>query len=304
MSPKLIVAGSINQDIIVSLERRPEVGETVFGDGITFLPGGKGANQAIAATRAGLETHFVGAVGDDAFADALIANFESQNINTQNISKKEGFDSGCAFILLAEKDNSIVVIPGANSSLAPEDLTNLKINEADLVLAQCETPQETSEALFIAAKKVGAGTILNPAPFSSLRSGLLSNTDYLILNQTEMSMILGLAGADTQTLEESLLQLFQSQNLKGLILTLGSGGALAINAEGNFRIPALETEVVDTTGAGDCFVGVFAAAISKEEGFEAALQKANTAAGLSVGALGAQTSMPSEAEILDAQNRL
>ncbi len=294
---RVVVFGSINRDLVVSVANHPRPGETVSGENLREFPGGKGANQAVAARRAGAETVLVGAIGDDSFGAAMRAFLDGEALDLSALRLVAGVPTGIALIALdALGENSIIVVPGANAVLEPRDTEALRMTPSDCVLAQFEVPEAFIEAGFRKARAAGARTILNPAPMKALMPSLLALTDILVLNETELE---GASGRTDLRTENEIIA--AAQCLAGpdraVIVTLGPRGALAVTAEGIIRIDGERVDVVDTTGAGDCFVGNLAAGLARDLTLAEAMHRAGRAAAISVTRAGAATSMPYAREL-------
>lgn len=297
---KVIVAGSVITDISVSVEKHPVVGETVFGNNITYSPGGKGANQAVSAARLGADTTMVCKVANDNNGNMSLSFMKDEGIHIKrfNVSQK---DTGVAMIVVSEKtgNNNIVVILGANEDLSKEDIDEANVDNGDVLVAQFETPLETTKYFFTKGREKQTINILNPAPAKLVDKELMDLVDVLIMNETELNLVSGyyvrnpgLYDEDTQL---ALHKLAIENGNKVYIATLGEKGVIALYNNKFIRIEPNKVNVVDTTGAGDCFVGAFAAFISKNneaESLEEALQFANKAAALSVQKKGSGISMP------------
>lgn len=280
---KVWVVGSINMDLVAFAPRHPGVGETVLGTDLHRFPGGKGANQAVAAARAGVETTIIGAVGEDDFGTELTGFLATQGVDTSAVATAAGNPTGTALIVVALADNTIVVIPGANSKLSISDVSRSEaFGAGDVVLAQLETPQATTVAAFERARAAGATTVLNAAPAASLRGDLLGLVDHLVVNETELELL------------RSELQDAASPTV---ICTLGPAGVLTTAAGASTRTPGIAVEAVDTTGAGDCFAGYLAAGLSAGLTLAASVERANRAAALSTTRAGAAPSMPYSNEL-------
>lgn len=296
--PNIVVVGSLNMDLVVEAERAPQIGETVLGDKIYFIPGGKGANQAVATARLGARTAMIGCLGQDAFGEQLAAALQKDAVETAAIKVVEGVSTGVASILLAEGDNSIVVVPGANSCCLPEDVDRNEkfIAQADLVLLQLEVPLETVTYAAEAAKRYGKKVILNPAPARKLPEELLRNVDYITPNRTELSI---LAGMDTEEeqLEQAVDRLLEL-GIANVITTLGAEGcAFKRSGEKLQKVSGYKVSVVDTTGAGDAFNAGLAYAIALNRDLPEAAAFAAKVSALAVTKLGAQAGMPTREEV-------
>lgn len=273
--PVIAVVGSAMMDLTAYVDKVPEAGETLVGKQFTTGFGGKGANQAVMASLAGAKVYFVGQIGKDVFGNSLSKNFKDRGINDQYVLKDQT-PSGVAHIWVeASGENRIVIIPGANHNI---DATRAaaaisEIDNLDIVIGQCEIKQEVTLAAFIAAKARGAITILNPAPFEKLSEELIANCDWIIPNETEYAALRNIVG--------------------NILLTEGEKGVRHLNT--GLQISAIKVNAIDTTGAGDSFVGAFAAKL--HEGVEQAIKFGCVAAGLSVTKKGAQSSYPTYEEI-------
>jgi ribokinase len=294
---KVVVLGSINRDLVLSVEAHPRPGETVSGADLREFPGGKGANQAVAAQRAGAACALFGAVGDDGFGEAMQTFLNSEGIDLSHLRVVQGRPTGIALITVDRHgENAIIVSAGANAALGPGDLAGLVPAPGDLVVAQFEVPEPFIVAGFKRAHAAGAKTLLNPAPMRSLAPELLALTDLLILNETELESAGGGAPLGDETaVTEAAQKLAAGQ--RHVIVTLGAQGCLAVTPEGVIRLPAPLAVAVDTTGAGDCFVGVLAAGLAEGLAFPVALERACKAASISVTRAGAAQSMPFAREL-------
>ncbi|MGI2327924.1 ribokinase [Planococcus sp. YIM B11945] len=285
----ITVVGSINMDLVVSTNVFPKQGETVLGDLYTTVPGGKGANQAVAAARLGSEIQMLGAVGNDAFGDELLAGLEAENIQLQSVKRIEGA-SGIANILLSEGDNRIIVVPGANHKVTIEEIDahTSQLAKSSIVIMQLELPIPVIQRTLEICQEQGVPTILNPAPASDFTQELLKYCTYLTPNETEAEEIFG---------KDWLQALEQYPNR--MVVTLGEKGAQFYDGEKHVVVEGFPTKAVDTTGAGDTFNGALGAAIAENMPFEEAVRFANAAASLSVEKFGAQGGMPTRGAVLE-----
>lgn len=302
---KVIVAGSINMDIVASIKHHPKVGETVEGNNLKFFPGGKGANQAVASAKIGAKTYLIGKLGKDNFGDQLRKFLGDNNVDLTFTHTALHEPSGTALIAVSkEGKNTIIVVPGANNALTPQDIKNTPIKKGCVLVSQFEIPQETVTEFFKKGKSAGATTILNPAPAKACSKELLSLTDILILNETELAFFLKQDFIDTNSTDALLNAIKDIQNTLSqiVIVTLGEKGAVALMGKVHQVIPARKVKVVDTTGAGDCFVGSIAARLSLGDNIESALQYGIIASSISVQRHGAGTSMPTAKEVEKAKN--
>ncbi|HAQ56631.1 MAG TPA: ribokinase [Acholeplasmatales bacterium] len=295
---KILVVGSLNMDMVFRIPAVPKRGETVMGNGFFMNPGGKGANQAVACARQGAIVRMVGSVGADVFGDELIAELRKTGVSVDHIRQVPKIPTGTALILITGNDNRIVVAAGANAetSCAQIDLALSDANPDDVYLTQMEIPYEAMKYGVIAAKAKGMFTILNPAPAGTLDRDLLSHVDLIIPNETEAESITGIRTGQPQFAIESIARLI-NEGVREVIITLGSDGCAYGNQATVRFVEACPVKVVDTTAAGDTFVGSIAVAIASGSGVEDALAFANAAAALTISRLGAQCSIPDTPEI-------
>lgn len=294
----IIVFGSMNVDLVMPVQVFPKPGETVLcSSDYLSQTGGKGANQAIAAQRAGAKTVMVGKVGDDAFGRRCVSNLKSQSIWTTGIGISDARPTGCATIAVnAQGENTVIVAPGANLEATSDQVPDDVFIPKNIVLTQLEvTPKETFSVLARAHEK-GCVTILNASPAGQIPKEALPHIDYLIVNEIEaLQLAKGVGIADTDP--RIIARKISDAGKHSCIITLAAKGAIAANKNGVFRIGALDVEVVDTTGAGDAFCGIFAAAILAGHSSLVSLHRASVGAGLSCMGLGAQDSMPNKDDI-------
>lgn len=294
---RVIAVGSINMDVIAEAPRMPHSGETIFGTAVSLLPGGKGANQAVAAHRAGNPTLMVGALGSDSFGESLRVFLSEEGLDIEHVSQVDG-PSGTAIITVDPNgENVIVIIPGANSRVGPEMVSSVTLTRNDVVLMQNEIPELSNQTAVEMALSAQAVTILNLAPYRETSAELLESVDYLVVNETEFAQ---LVGEDPQSMTGHQVVGLLAQgagSTRNLIVTLGAAGLVARLSDTTLTIPGHEVSVKDTTGAGDSFCGAFGAALANSYAPEEALRFANVAAALSVQRLGASPSMPTLDEI-------
>jgi ribokinase len=300
---RIFVAGSINMDVVATAKRHPRLGETVFGETVFFSPGGKGANQAVAAAKLGADVALIGRLGADAFGDQLKAYLTEARVDLSLVRQTTDANTGTAIITVADGDNSIVVIPGANALLETTETTAPVFNKGDVAVSQFEIPLAAVAAFFQAARAGGATTILNPSPAIEFSRELHDLADIVILNETELGLLagveLGELGDDGRFIDAA--RLLQTTKAKTICITLGKRGVIALVDGKPLIIPGQQVEAVDTTGAGDCFVGAVAAQLAAGSSIDAALDYANAAASICVQRMGAAPSMPTAAEV--AANR-
>jgi ribokinase len=296
---QVFVAGSINMDVVATAERHPRIGETVAGREVLYFPGGKGANQAVSAAKLGAPTTLIGRLGGDAFGRELKAFLAAQSIDLSFVQESADAHTGTAIITLANADNTIVVIPGANELVSPEDVAAPQLAKGDIAVSQFEIPLPTVAAFFKRARAAGATTILNPAPAIAVNAELLDLVDILILNESELGL---LAGAELGDGHDAARVIDAAKSLQGdgkriVCVTLGKRGVLALVDGRPLIVEGRAVEAVDTTGAGDCFVGAVAAQLAVSTSIGDALNYANVAASICVQRMGAAPSMPTAAEV-------
>ncbi len=284
---KIVVVGSINVDLVFTSDIRPKAGETVLGNDFRIVAGGKGANQAVAASKLGADVIVIGCVGDDANGEYSLNNFREFNVNTSCITKINDIPTGVANITVAENDNSIIVISGANYKMDRVLIDRYKkeILKADIVVLQLEIPIDTVEYTLDLCYKNNIKTILNPAPAVRLDKNLIEKASYLTPNEHECRIIFN---EDKDTDIKSILRKYPNK----LMITMGEKGVMYFDGNDVVIVPAYSVEAVDTTGAGDTFNGAFARAIVNNYDLKNAIDFANKAASKSVTKLGAQAGMP------------
>ena len=299
MGNRIIVVGSSNTDMIVKLSHLPKPGETVSGGAFSTAAGGKGANQAVAAARAGAEVSLVARVGDDSFGEQAIAGFVGDGIDVSHVVRNPASPSGVALIFVDDGgENCIAVAPGANATLTPEDVDAASelITGADVLVMQLETPIESVERAAALAREHGVRVILNPAPARPLNDELLANVSILTPNESEAELLTGVQVEDDESAAAAARALV-ARGVDTVILTLGSRGAFVFESDSGELVPSFEVQAVDTTAAGDVFNGSLAVGLSEGMPLGKAVRFANAAAALSVTKLGAQPSAPTRSEI-------
>ncbi len=298
MKANIVVVGSSNTDMIIKLDRIPKPGETLLGGEFVTAAGGKGANQAVAAARAGGEVTFVARVGQDMFGEQAVASLTEYRVNVSHVRYDE-CPSGVALILVAKDgENSIAVSSGANSKLSPADVRNAKsaVALADVVVMQLETPLDTVQAAADLADSSGAFVILNPAPAQPLPDKLLKKVSILTPNETETELLTGIQ-VDNDASCIRAADILRRKGVKTVIITLGSRGAFVASPMSKQLVPGFQVEPVDTTAAGDTFNGALAVAIAEGMSMVDAVRFANAAGAISVTRMGAQPSTPTREEI-------
>jgi ribokinase len=262
---RVFVAGSINMDVVATAERHPRVGETVAGREVLYFPGGKGANQAVAAAKLGAPTTLIGRLGQDAFGAELRAFLARQGVDVSQVRDTPGVHTGTAIITLADADNTIVVIPGANGRLTADDVATVPLAKGDIAVSQFEIPLPAVAAFFQSAQNAGATTILNPAPAQRFGADLLALVDVLVLNETELGLLTSreFSDEDDPARFVDAARSLQTRISQIICVTLGRRGVLAIGEGEALLVPGCTVKAVDTTGAGDCFVGALAAQLAQ-----------------------------------------
>ncbi|MEK3823341.1 ribokinase [Paenibacillus sp. FSL K6-1558] len=285
----ICVIGSSSMDLVVTSSRRPGAGETVLGESFKTVPGGKGANQAVAAARLGAEVVMIGRVGDDTFGTDILENFKANRVNTSNMKPVTHSESGTAHIILAEGDNSIVVVEAANREVTPAyvDEAAEAIRNADIVLIQQEIPEETVIHVSQLCAKYKTPLLLNPAPARAVPQEVIDNASYITPNEHEAEILFkGMKPAEALR-----------QHPNKLFITEGSKGVRYYDGNEEVLVPTYKVEAVDTTGAGDTFNAAFAVALAEGKSIQVSVRFANRAASLSVTKFGAQGGMPTRDEV-------
>lgn len=303
MMKKIVVVGSSNTDLIIKVPEIPRPGETLLGGEFMTFPGGKGANQAVAAARAGGDVVFIASVGDDAYGEEALKGYRQDDINTAYVKICKGIPSGVAMITIAESgENAITVAPGANARLNPGDLEEAEepFQEAAYMLIQLETPLDTVQKAVDICSQLGTKVILNPAPAAMLSDDILKKVSILTPNETEAESLSGIVVTDEHTAAEAA-EVLHGRGIDTVIITMGSGGAyLSDRGSGVGKIvPGFSVQAKDTTAAGDVFNGQLAVSLAEGKALEMAVLEAHGAAALSVQKLGAQSSIPRREETLN-----
>ena len=295
----IIVVGSSNTDMIIQLDRLPRPGETILGGEFTSAAGGKGANQAVGAARAGGQVTFIARVGQDMFGDQAVAGFIKEGINTDHVLRDKSRPSGVALIFVAKDgENSIAVAGGANGELSPTDVGKAKnlFASAGMLVMQLETPLATVQAAADLAARAGVRVILNPAPARTLPDKLLKKVAIITPNETEAELLTGIK-VDSEAAASKAADKLLTRGVKTVIITLGSRGAFVAGEGVRKLVPGFKVKAVDTTAAGDVFNGALAVALGEGRPVIEAVRFANAAAAISVTRLGAQPSAPVRKEI-------
>lgn len=296
---KVYVLGSINMDLVMQASRLPFEGETLAGEKFLMVPGGKGANQAVASARQDARTVMLGAVGTDVFGERLLSSLRAAGVDCTHVEEIGDCHSGIASIWVVDGDNRIIIEAGANAALDESAVIGVLEKEAraeDTLVAQLEIPVEVVLEAFASAKKSGLTTLLNPAPAGAFDERLYPLTDIMVLNETEAAALTGIRPKDTASSEEAAARLTR-MGVGEVVFTLGKRGVLYYHQDTSIALKAHEVRAVDTTAAGDTFIGVFTAGIVCDASRKAALIRANAAAALSTLRLGAQDSIPEAEEV-------
>ncbi len=302
---KVTVVGSFMYDLVATASRRPKTGETLIGDSFGMFLGGKGANQAIAASRAGASVTMVGRLGNDLFGDQFLGKFSEEGIKTNFVIQDTENGTGVGMPLIdASGDNSIVIIPQANMALTVENIDKAEsvIADSDVLVLQCEVPMEANKRAAEIANKNDTLVILNPAPARKIPDTLLSLVDIITPNESEAEILTDMPTETNSQAMEAAHHLL-SKGVETVILTLGSRGSLLLTEKMEKRIPAYSVDVIDTTAAGDAFCGALAVILSNGSIIEEAIKIANAAGALAVTKLGAEPSLPTKKDIDQLINR-
>jgi ribokinase len=299
MPADIVVIGSLNMDLVVKTPRLPRPGETLVGSDFRVIAGGKGANQAVAAARLGAEVAMVGRVGEDVFGPRLLAGLADHGVNIQHVQQDKEAPTGTAMIIVDETgENAIVIIPGANGMVAPADVDAAQplLSEARLLILEFEIPVPTVEYAMDVAARRRLKVILNPAPALTVPIALLRKADIVVLNETEAQAMTGTSVVDTAS-AAAVRRTLQQATAQATVVTVGERGAFLATAEGALHVPAPRVEVVDTTAAGDAFVGGLAVSLLRGASLQAAVHYATRVGALTVTKFGAQTSLPSASDV-------
>ncbi|MFD0958683.1 ribokinase [Paenibacillus chungangensis] len=298
-TPKVTVIGSLNMDLVVSMPRMPKQGETLTGDAIHYIPGGKGANQAVGCARLGADVTMIGAVGSDRFGEHILQDMRRFGVSVEALAVLEDKPTGTASIFHTSEDNSIVIVPGANGAVTPEmiDAHASAIVSADIVLLQLEIPLDAVERALQIARSGGVRTVLNPAPAVHLPQEVLSLCDYVTPNEHEFELLSSLALGESEALIEEGIRSWEERYGNKLLMTRGKHGVSYLDDNRLQTASAPIVEAVDTTGAGDCFNAAFCYGLASGWELKQAVPFAVKAASLSVTRFGAQAGMPTLQEV-------
>ena len=302
---KILVIGSIGYDLTTYYEKMPVVGETIVGRKFAQNPGGKGDNQAVSGALSGGDITFLGAIGDDYYGEILKKNLEDNGVK-HSLKVVPNMSCQIATILVDQDGrNSIIIVPGANNYVDKKQIDDNEklIDESDIILLQLEIPIETVEYIIDFANKKNKIIILNPSPWQTISENILKKVDYLIPNEIELSLMTGMNTDNIEQIELACKKIIEL-GAKNLIVTLGEKGSLLYNKEGTKLFQAFPVKAVDTTGAGDCFAGVFSTYLSKNYPIEEAIKYANLASSISVTKIGTIPSYPTQKDIEEARNKI
>ena len=292
----IIVVGSLNTDLVVRTPRFPQPGETISGEDLQVIPGGKGANQAVAAARHGIQVSMLGRLGKDNFGDFLLDNLKQNQVDFRLVQRDDASTGTAAIIVDGKGQNSIILSAGSNGKVSPADVNSVSFADYKLLLLQLEIPIPPVLAAAQRAHESGILVILNPAPAKELPAELLSLVDYLIPNETELGLLTGMdvnGLASAESAAKSLLQ----RGVKNVIVTLGSKGALIVSSKQVTHVDTYPVHVVDTTAAGDAFIGGFAYSLLQNKSLEDAVRYGCASGALATTKFGAQPSLPTRAEV-------
>lgn len=295
---KICVIGSLNMDLVVNVDEMPKKGQTLIGSAFKEVPGGKGANQAVAMARLGADIRMIGKVGKDSFGETLINQLKSDKVNTKYIHR-EDCASGVAMITVDKNaENSIVVAPGANFKVLEKDIDKCieAIDESDIVVLQLETPINTIKYALQKSKELGKYTILNPAPAVKLEDSIIENVDLLTPNETELEILSGVKIENEDDIKKAANVLIE-KGVKQLIVTLGSKGSLYIDKDNIKLKKSYKVEAIDTTAAGDSYTGALAVAFAQDKDIDEAMDFASKVGALAVTKEGAQSSLPTMEDV-------
>ncbi len=299
------VVGSVNTDLVVRTPRFPAAGETVVGEAFATYGGGKGANQAIAAARMGARVGLVGAVGDDPYSEQRLADLVGDQVDIATVARRPGVSGGVALILVTQSgENAITIVPGANGTVTSDEVEAAlrgRLGPGDVVCAQLEVPTPAVHAAMGIGREAKATTVLNAAPYRPDVREMLDLVDVLVVNDLEARQLAGVESEDIAVME--VVERLQGLGARNVIVTRGSRGALFVLREARFGVPAPQVQVVDTTAAGDAFIGALVALLAEGQDWEVLAPRAVWAGALAVQRAGAQPSLPRRVEVEEAARK-
>ncbi|MBK9926136.1 MAG: ribokinase [Anaerolineales bacterium] len=293
--PNILVVGSLNADLVVRTPRFPQPGETISGEDLQVIPGGKGANQAVAAARLGANVSMLGRVGKDNFGDFLINNLKSNHVDTSLIERDDASTGTATIMVDSNGQNSIVLSAGANGKVSSLDVERASFSTFSLLLLQLEIPTLTVLSAAKLAKQNGVRVILNPAPAKPLPDELIALADFIIPNETELSLLTGMVVNDIPSAEKAAYALLD-KGAQNVIVTLGSKGALIVDKNTSQHVNTFKVDVVDTTAAGDAFIGCLASVLDSSNLLDA-VRYACACGALATTKFGAQPSLPNKEDV-------
>jgi ribokinase len=295
--PEILVVGSLNADLVVRAPHFPQPGETISGGDLQIIPGGKGANQAVAAARQGTSVAMVGRVGNDSFGPELINNLKQNKVDTSYVQIDPQSATGTAIIVVdANGQNSIVLSPGGNGRVSSADIANVPVSDHKLLLLQLEIPIEAVASAARWAKESGLHVLLNPAPAYSLSDELIALPHFILPNESELSLLTDQSVSDVSSAEKAAKVLIK-RGAQNVIVTLGANGALLMTGTQVIHVDTYKVNVIDTTAAGDAFIGGFASALLQKKSLEDAVRYGCACGALATTKFGAQPSLPTKEEV-------